>query len=202
MRPRPRADSRRWRRLGAALTGLTCALVIGLGAVAPARAQPSPAQWLAPTTEPTPAARYREQVERLVGHRVRVAADGSGVVIEDAAGEGPPLVGVVERRGASLWLVTADAAYRLLGPLAKPRIAGPDYRVWVHGQRGHHAGVPTLRARRLGVLAPPWARRDTPDRQAPTPQQPPANGARDEAKTPRSDGQRPTPQQAPDRDAR
>ncbi len=167
----PSAGPRRWRRLSAALAGLTCALTVGLGALPPARAQPSAAPWLAPTAASTPTARYREQLERLVGHRVRIAADGSGFDIEDAAGEGPPLVGVVERRGASLWLVTIDAAYRLQGPLAKPRIAGPGYRVWVHGQRGHHAGVPTLHARRLGVLAPPWTRRDAPDRPSPTPSQ-------------------------------
>ncbi|GAB4541335.1 MAG: hypothetical protein Tsb0020_54250 [Haliangiales bacterium] len=194
----PSPGQRRWWRLGAALAGMTCALTVGVGSLARARAQPSPA----PTAGPELAARYRAQLERLTGHQVRVATDGSGFVIEDAAGEGKPLVGVVERRGASLWLVTADAAYRLLGPLAKPRIAGPGYRVWIHGQRGHHAGVPTLRARRLGVLAPPWARRDGPDHRAPTLPQPPTDEAHDAAQPPRSDGQRPTPQQAPDRDAK
>lgn len=98
--------------------------------------------------------------ERLAGHRVRVTADGSGYTIMDIAGEGAPVVGVVERRGDHLWLVTGDRArYRLTGPLARPRIAGPGYKVWVLGDvidsAGHPAGGPVLRPRRLGVLAPP-----------------------------------------------
>jgi hypothetical protein len=92
-----------------------------------------------------------DELTRLEGHRVTVADDGSGYVIEDVAGEGPPLVGVVKRRGAELVLVTEAAAWRLVGPLAVPRIAGPDYKVWVLGDFEGDA----LRPRRLGVLAPP-----------------------------------------------
>ncbi|WP_428264733.1 hypothetical protein [Haliangium sp.] len=120
---------------------------------------------LAPAPRPVPpplaaaspgSAQMRAELTRLEGHRVRVAADGSGYVIEDIAGEGPPLVGVIERRGQALWLVTQDGAYRLTGPLAKPRITGPSYKIWVLGTATGGAGGPALRVRRLGVLAPPW----------------------------------------------
>ncbi len=88
------------------------------------------------------------ELGRLVGQDVIAGPDG--YVIRDVAGEGAPLVGVVERRGDALWLV-GDASVRLTGPLAHPRIAGPGYKVWVLGEREGEA----LRARRLGVLAPP-----------------------------------------------
>ncbi|HUH03836.1 MAG TPA: hypothetical protein VML75_17695 [Kofleriaceae bacterium] len=105
-----------------------------------------PVVWLA-----TPA--LQAEVSRLEGHELTIAADGSGYQIVDVAGEGPPRVGVVERRGGQLWLLGTDGdALRLSGPLAIPRIAGPGYKVWVIGElddRGH------LRARRIGVLAPP-----------------------------------------------
>lgn len=91
------------------------------------------------------------ELDRLEGHTV-ATAEGGGYVIEDVAGEGPPLVGVVERRGAELWLRTATESVRLTGPLARPRIAGPGYKVWVLGDRNPGG---TLHARRLGVLAPP-----------------------------------------------
>lgn len=89
------------------------------------------------------------EVARLEGHTVEV--EGDGYRITDVAGEGAPRVGVVERRGPALWLVTEGEALRLVGPLAAPRIAGPGYKVWVVGDRDGD----TLRARRLGVLAPP-----------------------------------------------
>ncbi len=80
-------------------------------------------------------------------------AGGADYRIVDVAGEGAPLVGVVERRGAALWLrPTRGPARRLTGPLAVPRIAGPGYKVWVVGRAGADG---SLVARRLGVLAPP-----------------------------------------------
>lgn len=145
---------------------LTCLLRAWLGiSCAPLPAAPPP---IPPATDqaatdqtgarPEPA--LQAERERLTGHRVRVAADGSGYTIMDIAGEGAPVVGVVERRGDHLWLVTGDRArYRLTGPLARPRIAGPGYKIWALGDvidsAGHPAGGPVLRPRRLGILAPP-----------------------------------------------
>lgn len=92
------------------------------------------------------------ELARLAGHRVAVAADGRSYRILDVAGEGAPEIGVVERRGAALFLRRADGSrLRLAGPLAVPRIAGPGYKVWVLGRVERGALV----ARRLGVLAPP-----------------------------------------------
>jgi hypothetical protein len=99
---------------------------------------------------PSPSA-IADQVARLEGHRVTLAADGSGFVIEDIAGEGKPLVGVVRRRGKGLVLETGARTLELRGPLARPRIAGPNYKVWVLGQ----IDGSTLVARRLGILAAP-----------------------------------------------
>ncbi|HVV86344.1 MAG TPA: hypothetical protein VHE35_24980, partial [Kofleriaceae bacterium] len=48
---------------------------------------------------------------RLGGQRARVVA--GRLVIDDVAGEGRPWVGVIERRGAELWLVTDGGALRL-----------------------------------------------------------------------------------------
>lgn len=93
-----------------------------------------------------------DELSRLEGHTVTVAADGASYTIDDVAGEGAPHVGVVERRGDALWLTAATGeALRLTGPLAIPRIAGPGYRVWVLGQ----VDGDTLAAQRLGILAPP-----------------------------------------------
>jgi hypothetical protein len=90
--------------------------------------------------------------ERLAGHDV-AADDTGGYLIRDVAGEGPPLVGVVERRGPDLWLRDGrGGAVRLAGPLAHPRIAGPGYRVWVVGREGADGGY---WVRRLGVLSAP-----------------------------------------------
>ena len=84
---------------------------------------------------------------RLAGWQIRV---GDGVLlVDDVDGDGRPFIGIVERRGKELWLVTAIGALRLDGPLARPRIAGPGYRVWVVG---HREGT-TLRAWRIGVIA-------------------------------------------------
>jgi hypothetical protein len=93
-----------------------------------------------------------DELARLDGHAVQ-AAPGGDYRIVDVAGEGAPLVGVVERRGGELWLRPARGpALRLVGPLAVPRIAGPGYKVWVVGRP---AADGSLVARRLGVLAPP-----------------------------------------------
>ncbi len=93
-----------------------------------------------------------DELSRLAGQTVAVAADGASYTITDVAGEGAPRVGVVQRRGRALWLVDDHgAAVRLTGPLAVPRIAGPGYRVWVLGAPDGDA----LRARRLGILRPP-----------------------------------------------
>lgn len=98
-------------------------------------------------------AEVRDEIDRLEGQKISVAADGQSLAIDDIAGEGPPRVGVIERRGRELWLREADGTEsRLAGPLAIPRIAGPGYKVWVIGDRD--AGG-SLRARRLGVLRPP-----------------------------------------------
>jgi hypothetical protein len=90
------------------------------------------------------------EVARLVGQDVVQSPDGDGYHIRDVAGEGPPLVGVVERRGDELWLVGATSV-RLRGKLAHPRIAGPGYKVWVLGE----LEADGLHVRRLGILRPP-----------------------------------------------
>jgi len=91
------------------------------------------------------------EVARLVGQDVAVAPDGESYAIRDVAGEGAPLVGVVERRGDALWLI-GPTRVRLTGPLAHPRIAGPGYKVWVLGVVEASGAY---RVRRLGVLAAP-----------------------------------------------
>lgn len=83
----------------------------------------------------------------------------AGYVIEDVAGEGAPVVGVVEQRPDGLWLAGDDGArYRLAGVLARSRIAGPGYKIWVLGALIVQRGENVLLARRLGILAPPWQR--------------------------------------------
>ncbi len=91
------------------------------------------------------------EVERLVGHEVLVTDTGYRIV--DIAGEGPPLVGCIERVDRELVLVSRDKRLTLLGPLAVPRIAGPRYKVWVIGSE---SGT-NLTATRLGILAGPDA---------------------------------------------
>lgn len=88
-------------------------------------------------------------LDRLRGHRVRWQ-DGV-LAIDDVAGTGRPWIGVVERRGAALWLAGDGFALRLTGPLARPRLAGPGYLMWAAGDRDRDA----LAVRRLGVLAAP-----------------------------------------------
>jgi hypothetical protein len=128
-------------------TLLVAALAVGAGA-GPAVAEPAGGRQ---------AESIQRELERLRGHRVEVAPDGRSYRILDIAGEGAPLVGVVERRGAGLWLRGEDGLdRRLTGPLAIPRIAGPGYKVWVIGSVNQSG---QLSARRIGVLAPP-PRRD------------------------------------------
>lgn len=108
-----------------------------------------------PALPPTPA--IVQELRRLVGQAVTTDDAGTGYTITDVAGEGRPLVGVVERRGKELWLVPADAdagapAVRLSGPLAHARIAGPGYKVWVLGAPAPDG---SLRLKRLGVLRAP-----------------------------------------------
>ena len=90
-------------------------------------------------------------VARLAGHTVRVADDRRAIEIVDIAGEGAPRIGVVAREGEALWLIADDGRWRLTGPLARPRIAGPGYTVWVIGD----VEGDELRARRLGILRRP-----------------------------------------------
>ncbi|MEM9490060.1 MAG: hypothetical protein AAGC55_13010 [Myxococcota bacterium] len=97
------------------------------------------------------------ELSRLRGQQVTIT--GAGYTIDDIAGEGRPLVGVVERRGDHLILVAGAAGeYRLAGPLARPRIAGPGYKVWALGTLSGRPPQPVLTVRRIGVLAPPSAR--------------------------------------------
>ncbi len=93
---------------------------------------------------------WQSEVNRLEGQTVEQSDEGYQIM--DIAGEGPPLVGCVRREDNSLFLETDEGRWRLTGPLALPRIAGPNYKVWV-------IGVPTpamtLAAKRLGILATP-----------------------------------------------
>jgi hypothetical protein len=92
---------------------------------------------------------------RLEGQRFTIAADRTSVEIDDVAGLGAPEVGVIELRGDALWIVPAGGApARLTGPLARPRIAGPGYTVWVIGEAAPDGSI---RARRLGILRRPRA---------------------------------------------
>ena len=102
-----------------------------------------------PVTSPADEAAVRA---RLAGHTV--AGGGDRVQIVDVAGEGAPWVGVVERRGRGLWLVPASGApFELRGPLARPRLAGPGYTIWVLGDLDEPAA--RMQVRRLGVLRAP-----------------------------------------------
>jgi hypothetical protein len=97
-----------------------------------------------------PESKWQSEIDRLIGQTVQVSADGYEVI--DIAGEGRPLIGCVRRVGKELYLESEDKRWRLTGPLALARIAGPNYKVWV-------IGVPTaamtLPATRLGILAGP-----------------------------------------------
>jgi hypothetical protein len=94
-----------------------------------------------------------EELARLVGHRVEHLKSGYRIV--DIAGEGAPLVGCVMREGKKLFFANDEARMQLVGPLAVPRIAGPNYKVWIIGEVSGTASNLQLKARRLGILAPP-----------------------------------------------
>ena len=92
------------------------------------------------------------ELERLEGHEVQIEDDGYTIV--DVAGEGAPLVGCIEQSERGLELVSDGKRHLLSGPLAVPRIAGPNYKVWILGQLD---GAGELQAKRLGILAGPSA---------------------------------------------
>jgi hypothetical protein len=107
-------------------------------------------------TEQARVEQTRAELDRLQGHGVVMTR--AGYEIEDIAGEGKPVVGVVERRGRHLVLVTAEReVYRLAGILARPRFAGPGYKIWALGEvsEHHQGGERVLTLRRMGVLASP-----------------------------------------------
>lgn len=85
-------------------------------------------------------------LSRLAGHEVR--RQGDRVYLLDVEGGERPWIGVVERRGRALWIVGDDFAFELRGPLARPRLAGPGYTVWIAGR----ADGTRFMVRRLGVL--------------------------------------------------
>ena len=105
-------------------------------------APPTAALTLAPGEAPALA-------RRLLGLRYQL--DATRLTITDAGGDGAPWIGVVERRGPALWLIGDGFAWRLAGPLARPRLAGPGYTLWVTGRVDGDA----LTAGRLGVLRRP-----------------------------------------------
>ncbi len=122
------------------------ALIAMAMTAAVARAEPPAADGRWPVADPAAA---RAMLDRLRGHHVGWH-DGA-LEIVDVAGAGRPWVGVVERRGDELWLAGQAFAWRLRGPLARPRLAGPGYLVWAIGPLTER----DLRVTRLGVLAPP-----------------------------------------------
>lgn len=96
------------------------------------------------------------ELDRVRGAAIVQAVGGDELcyAITEIGGEGPALIGRVERRGAELWLVEARGpAWRLTGNLATPRIAGPGYKVWIVGDLD--GAERTLAARRIGVLSKP-----------------------------------------------
>jgi len=94
-------------------------------------------------------ARIAACADRFPGH---ARVDASVLELLDAGGsDRRPWLGVVERQGDDLWLRTPIGALRLRGTLARPRIAGPGYLVWVVGERRAR----DLHVARLGVLARP-----------------------------------------------
>ncbi len=92
------------------------------------------------------------EVDRLEGHDVTFQNGGYQIV--DVAGEGAPLVGCIEKTERGLELVSGSERFLLRGPLAVPRIAGPNYKVWILGRV---LGSAELQMKRLGILAGPSA---------------------------------------------
>ena len=105
--------------------------------------------WVAGLVPPHP---LQDEIDRLIGHELETSSDSYKVL--SAAGEGAPLVGCVRLRGDSLVLVSGHGTYPLTGPLAIPRIAGPNYKVWIIGDLDADQH---LFARRIGILASPKA---------------------------------------------
>lgn len=97
-----------------------------------------------------PDSKWQSEIDRLIGQTVQVSDDGYEVI--DIAGEGRPLIGCIRRVGKELYLESGDKRWRLTGPLALARIAGPNYKVWVIGTP---TAAMTLPATRLGILAGP-----------------------------------------------
>jgi len=115
-----------------------------------AHAEPTPAPPAAATLaiDPGEAAAIGE---RLRGQRI--AVQPGAIRIDDAGGDGRPWIGMVARRARELWLVGDGFALRLTGPLARARLAGPGYAIWVTGAITGDA----IAAHRLGVLRRPRA---------------------------------------------
>ena len=124
-------------------------IVAALAAPAPAAADVAVAPPEAARVVATPAL-LAPMAARVPG---RVTLGDGVLAIVDVGGAGAPWIGVVERRGATLWLRTALGDLRLTGALARPRLAGPGYLVWAQGTRVDD----TLALTRLGVLARPGA---------------------------------------------
>ena len=126
-------------------TRTASALVLVAALVGVGHAEPAPTgRWPVATADAA-----APMLARLVGQRASWR-DGQ-LAIDDIAGDGRPWIGVVETRGAAPWLVGDGFALRLTGPLARPRIAGVGYLVWIIGRRDRDR----LQVRRLGVLARP-----------------------------------------------
>ncbi|MEZ4358532.1 MAG: hypothetical protein R3B48_00010 [Kofleriaceae bacterium] len=120
----------------------------------PSPAPPSPAPIEATLIIGAPS-ELSAMAERLTGHRVRLG--DHVLLLQDIAGMGAPWVGRIALRCGQLWLHTAVRTFRLSGPLARPRLAGPGYLMWVVGHRRRDArrAPEELEVLRLGVLSPP-----------------------------------------------
>ena len=151
-------------------TALHCVVGVALLPIGVARAEPAPI-----TPAPIEAsliigapARLEAMASRLAGHRFRTG--DHVLLLEDVAGAGRPWVGLIASRCGALWLDTAVRSFRLTGPLARLRIAGPGYLVWATGSitpapaEASEASTAEARTKgpssslelqRLGVLARP-----------------------------------------------
>ncbi|MCE9577783.1 MAG: hypothetical protein K8W52_31910 [Deltaproteobacteria bacterium] len=134
------------------MKALALAVALGAPAIAIAEADPTPAPPAAATLAIDPG-EDAAIAERLRGQRF--ARLPGAIRIDDAGGDGPPWIGTVARRDRDLWLVGDGFALRLTGPLARARLAGPGYAIWVTGAITGDA----IAAHRLGVLRRPRADR-------------------------------------------